>query len=211
MASAKSTEAGFLSSMADGHQGEDQHYLEFGHGVPYPRQGEPPAYALSNSIVTIGGPLPSVLLPSINFMSYRLPADTLSGDETTRTTTDPGVASNAAVLYALLKEQAALPPKPVVRIRGTHIDYIYSWGTTRTDFDLTLDVMPLIMPTSTTRLTYVKTKSIPGDNNPTDPLRSWAQRFCNDPAECKRYEQCYCKVSNCYLLIAILSCLFSGV
>jgi hypothetical protein len=144
-------------------------------------------------------------------MSYRLPADTLSGDETTRTTTDLGVTSNAAVLYNLLKEQAALPPKPVVRIRGTHTDYIYSWGTTRTDFDLTLDVMPLIMPTSITRLTYVKIKPIPGDNNPADPLRSWVQRFCSDPAECKRYEQCYRKVSNCYLLISTLSCLFSCV
>ena len=81
MAAAKSIEAGFLSSMADGDQDEDQHNLERGHGVPYSRQGEPPQYALSNSIGTIGGPLPSVLLPSINFMSYRLPADTLSGDE----------------------------------------------------------------------------------------------------------------------------------
>src|SRR4051794_21635972 len=105
MAPAKSIEAGFLSSMADGDEDEDQHNLECGHGVPYPRQGEPPEYALSNSIVTISGPLPSMLLPSINFMSCRLPADTLSGDETTDTTTDLGITSNATVLYTLLKSR----------------------------------------------------------------------------------------------------------
>ena len=122
MASAKSIEAGFHLARVDSGQDEYRHNLEHFHRVPYPRQGEPPEYAASNSLPMLRRPLPSVLLPSIDFTAYRLPASILSEDETTRTTSDPGFASNAAILYTVLKEQTALPPKPVVRIKGTHID-----------------------------------------------------------------------------------------
>ena len=195
MASAKSIEAGFHLARADGGQDEDQHNLEHVNGVPYPRQGEPPEYVASNSLPRLRGPLPSVLLPSVDFTAYRLPASTLSENETTRTTTDPGFTSNVALLYTVLKEQTALPPKPVVRIKGTHVDYVYSWGTTRTDFDLTLDIMPLIVPTSTTRLNYVKIKPNPADSSPADLLRSWVERFCNDTAERRRYEDAHRSLS----------------
>lgn len=189
MASARSIEVDFHSSRTDYSQGEDQPNLHYGDGVSYPGQDEPPEYAARSSLPMLSGPSPEVLLSSIDFSSYCLPASTVSDDMTTRTTTDPELISNATALYTLLKEQATLPPKPVVRIHGTHIDYVYSWGTTRTDFDLTLDVMPLIMPTSTTRLNYVNVKPNPGDESLADPLRSWVQRFCNNAAECKRYEQ----------------------
>ena len=208
MASAKSIEAGFLYSTTDTGQDEYRHGLEHGYGVQCPRRCEPPAYAASNSMPRSGEPLPTGLLPFVDFTSYRLQAGTLSADETTRTTTDPGVTSNAESLYTLLREQAAVPPKPVVRIKGTHIDYVYSWGTTRTDFDLALDMMPLIVPTSTTRLNYVNIKPNPGDN-PADPLRSWVQSFCDDPAECKRYEHYFRSFSDFHLFIATFFCLLS--
>jgi hypothetical protein len=188
MASAKSVEAGFHSTRTDCGENDDQYNPQHGHGAPHPGQGEPPEYTASSSLSRLSGPLPIVFLPSIDFMSYRLPAGTLSDDETTRTTTDPELTSSPPALFALLKEQIALPPKPVVRIRGTHIDHLYSWGTTRTDFDLTLDVMPLVMPTLKTRLTYVNIKPNPADSSQADPLWSWVQQFCYDSAECKRYE-----------------------
>jgi hypothetical protein len=187
MASAKSIEAGFHPTRTGGSENEDRYNLQPEHTLPHLRHGEPPEYTASGSLSRVNATLPSVLLPFIDFASYRLPTDTFSEDLTTRTTADSELTSNPSALYAFLKKQMALPPKPVVRIKGTHIDYVYSWGTTRLDFDLTLDVMLLIVPTSETRLTYVNIESNPADNNLMDPLRSWVQRFCNDRAECKRY------------------------
>lgn len=182
-------EAGFRSTRTECSESEDRYNLQPVHGVPHSRQGAPPEYTASSSLSRLSRRVPSVFFPSIDFTSYCLPGGTFSDDQTTRTTTDPELTSSPPSLYAFLKEQIALPPKPVVRIKGTHIDYVYSWGTTRTDFDLTLDVMPLIMPTSETRPTCVNIKPNPADNGLADPLRSWVQRFCNDSAECNRYEQ----------------------
>jgi hypothetical protein len=126
MATAKSVEAGFHTSRIDFSRDEDRHSLQNPQGIPYPGRGESPEYAVSNSLPRLNCPLPSMILPAVDFRSYCLPAGTLSDDKTTRTTTDPGLTSNAVALYNLLKEQVVLPPRPIVQIKGAHLDHVYS-------------------------------------------------------------------------------------
>ena len=158
MASAKSVQACFDSRNAQSNVGESSTGPDYD---PLPtNHDQPPQYSANISFVSRKSDLlPVSVVSPIDFSSYRLPHGTISDDKTTCTTTDPELTHNAATLFELLQEQAALPPKPIVRIRGTHIDWVYSWGNTRTDFDLTLDIMPLILPTETTPLTYMSVKA----------------------------------------------------
>jgi len=98
-------------------------------------------------------------------MKFRYSSDTISDDKTTYTTTEPELTYNATALFKLLQKQLTLPPKPVVRITGTHIDWMYSLGNTRTDFDLTLDIMPLILPDATTKLGHINVKRVSCDDS----------------------------------------------
>ena len=146
-------------------------------------EDEPPKYTTETGAdPSLSGPLS----PSINYSKHLLPNGTLSSDRTTRTTTDPELLHDPEALCAFLRQQIALPPKPIVRIRGTHSDKVYSWGAKRTDFDLTLDLTPLLLPT-TSRSSHLNVTPVKGDGGDVDPLLSWAQRFCADGDERKRY------------------------
>ena len=109
---------------------------------------EPPKY-----VSTLPGPTNrpvSVLVTStasvLEFADYHIPQSTLSKDKTTSTTTASQLTSNPHVLYEFLRKQLRMPPRPVVRILGTHPDWCYSWGNTKVDYDLMLDITPLICP-----------------------------------------------------------------
>jgi hypothetical protein len=185
--SAKPAEEDFYLSQAYSDVEEDSNSAGLTYGNSPLRQEDPPEYSTNaTSQFRTNGLARNAHFPSINFSQYLLPRGTLSDDRTTRTTTDPELLHNAEAVFALLQEQAALPPKPIVRIKGTHIDKLYSWGTTRTDFDLTLDLTPLISPT-TTCSSFMSVEPVQGYSGDVDPLRSWAQRFCDDPDERKRY------------------------
>jgi hypothetical protein len=107
---------------------------------------EPPKY-----VSTLPGPTNRpvpVLVTStasvLEFADYHIPQSTLSKDKTTCTTTASQLTSDPHVLYEFLRQQLRMPPRPVVRVLGTHPDWCYSWGNIKVDFDLMLDITPLI-------------------------------------------------------------------
>jgi hypothetical protein len=187
MASAKVIEAEFDSCKV--HSG-DYDITGSEYDTSSPKQDHPPNYSANTSFVSsMSNLLPIADFPCIDFSSYRLPQGTISDDKTTCITTEPELTHDAAALLKLLQEQATLAPKPVVRITGTHVDWVYSWGNTRTDFDVTLDIMPLILQTATVPLSYISVQPVSNSSSDISSLRSWVQRFCNDTAESKRYVQ----------------------
>ncbi|ETN42875.1 uncharacterized protein HMPREF1541_02033 [Cyphellophora europaea CBS 101466] len=80
-------------------------------------------------------------LASLPFHQYQVPASALNPDRTTLTTTHAPFLTNPDSLTNLILQQSALPPKPSLRISGTHKT---SSGETTTDFDLTLSLLPLL-------------------------------------------------------------------
>lgn len=146
----------------------------------------------ANILCPIANPL------NIDFQNYKLPQSTVSEDQLTTTTTFPIFSSDAKVLVEVLRKQASLPPKPLVRIKGTHPEYEASWAPIKLDFDLTLNLMPLMRHAETHQGNYIKVVAS-GDSsssqggtwrskqqNATD-VEEWVQRFCDNPAEHKRY------------------------
>ncbi|KAL2422118.1 hypothetical protein ABEF95_010156 [Exophiala dermatitidis] len=59
-------------------------------------------------------------LAAINLSKYCVPESKLSDDSTTVTTTKPELATTQYALVKFIREQANLPPKPLMIIRGTH-------------------------------------------------------------------------------------------
>ena len=107
---------------------------------------EPPKYVSTlpgPTNRTIPGPITSAA-SGLEFTDYHLLPSTVSEDKTTCTTTDSQLTSDPHVLYEFLRQQLRMPPRPVVRILGTHPDWCYSGGNTKVDFDLMLDITPLI-------------------------------------------------------------------
>ena len=107
---------------------------------------EPPKYVSTLPRSTnrpVPGPITSTA-SELQFADYRLPLGTVSEDKTTCTTTASQITSDPDVLHEFLRQQLMMPPRPVVRILGIHPDWCYSWGNTMVDFDLMLDITPLI-------------------------------------------------------------------
>jgi hypothetical protein len=160
--------------------------------------GQPPAYSNGDSnSQPESGSLQPVTSVQFDLRQYQIPHFTISEDQTTVTTTSPLYTSNPGALIELLQHQAALPPKPLVRIKGTHSEYGASYGPIRTDFDLTMNLMPLIVRAGTDKWNYLRILS-PGENcfrvggmlaseKEDMGLDEWARRFCDDQAASKRY------------------------
>ncbi|KAI9655226.1 MAG: hypothetical protein M1831_004936 [Alyxoria varia] len=85
--------------------------------------------------------IPTMLQPSGGGPSRSHPPVTLSADQSTITATLP---TNYPVdaLTALMRTQAELPPRPAIRIKGSHRGYT-SW---KTDFDLWIDLTRWFLP-----------------------------------------------------------------
>jgi hypothetical protein len=119
--------------------------------------------------------------PGLEFADYRIPLSTVSEDKTTCTTTDSQLTSDPHVLYEFICKQLRMPPRPVVRILGTHPDWCYSWGNTKVDFDLMLDVTPLICPAASSNdaapLKYCSAKA--------EDLVAQVQNFCREDGDSK--------------------------
>ncbi|MCJ1453676.1 hypothetical protein MMC28_004024 [Mycoblastus sanguinarius] len=141
-------------------------------------------------------PHPAPTPPStIPFQSYQLPHSTLSLDKTTTTTSSSDLTSDVPALLSLLQAQAALPPKPLVRIKGSHSEYGAAYGPDKIDFDVVLNVMPLlrqggslqVMPGEDQASSTGKGEKngVMGDNG--GSLEEWARRFCADDAESKSF------------------------
>ena len=142
-------------------------------------------------------------LPLLPYHKYRLRDSTLSADEVSVTVKDPRYAEDSLALARMLSEQAALPPRPILRVRGW-------WQTDMGrrpiyDFDVEMNLTGMIWrEPERGSLNYVKlapggavapprlpsgSKSKGAANlqlseHPT--IEQWAERFCSDPSPAKR-------------------------
>src|SRR5689334_22324752 len=67
-------------------------------------------------------PLSSISrLSHIPFHRYTVPYSTITADQTITSTNRPDLYGTAQALGTFISEQAALPPKPVMVVRGTHV------------------------------------------------------------------------------------------
>ena len=103
--------------------------------------------------------------------------------------------STADALIKLLYQQAALPPKPLIRIKGTHgHDFAI-----QTDFDLTLNMQSLLVPSGTERWNYLKVTAddragpVAGPSSTTTSPEKWAARFIADRSKSKEYGSLVCQ------------------
>jgi hypothetical protein len=88
---------------------------------------------------------------AINPEAGRIPNSVISSDRITITTLDEGLSNDPATLHSFVLQQNEIPPKPTVRIVGTHHET--RRRSTKdgkdekvkvTDFDLQLDLTPYI-------------------------------------------------------------------
>lgn len=164
----------------------------------------PPAY--SDGPATSTAPLSNrrdisstvVDLPKVNFSNFVIPESTISDSRVTTTTTCQVFYLDPKALIHLVNQQSALPPKPLVHIKGHHYDYGPEYGDKpKVDFDLYLNIMPLLLRDGPDRWNYVsvtpssndfvdnsENKGLPKEIN--RGLEDWTQRFCDDPAEHKQ-------------------------
>ena len=153
-----------------------------------------PTYTASSCTFTGSGLLLPVTMVSLQgIVQYSAPNSSLSPDRSTQTIRMDPENSDCDSLTRLIQLQGSLPPRPIVRIQGTHVDFVYSWGTTRVDFDLTLDVTPSIAQSFVggSRSMYLDIgRKPPGmrhnahDNQ--SQLRDCAQGFADDCSKDKR-------------------------
>lgn len=122
---------------------------------------KPPLLRAQSSNVSIPSQAPlSALsrLSKISFSKYRLPDSKLSDDHTTLTTTSADLTTMSTTtransnpsntlqqsLITMLLEQASLPPKPVMLVRGTHVGTGAQTGQTVVDFELKFNLTSLL-------------------------------------------------------------------
>lgn len=164
----------------------------------------PPAYsdgpAVSTALPSHGRDLPITAsdLPKVEFSHYVIPQSTISENRITTTTTCQIFCLDPKALIRLVNQQSALPPKPLVHIKGHHYDYGPEYGDKpKIDFDLYLNIMPLLLRDGSDRWDYISVT--PASNgfvdmgekkdfqkNTNRGLEEWIQRFCDDTAEHKQ-------------------------
>lgn len=149
------------------------------------------------SSITTRVPMPKAGIPNIDFSKYQIPGSTLSRDQIELETTSQRYCTDAKALAQLVQEQSNLPPKPVIRIKGTSRDH--EQGLKRTDFDLSINMMPLIAKPEWNYLTNseagvsaagwliergeIQEQKQRGNTE----LEDLAQRFVADQSEAKRW------------------------
>ncbi|KAF7171063.1 hypothetical protein CNMCM5623_003530 [Aspergillus felis] len=132
------------------------------------------------------------LFTSINFSRYQIPGATLTDDHVASVTRREEFSRDPGALLQLMQEQVQLPPKLLVQIRGRHSEY----GETKNDFDITLNLLPLLV-SEDERWSYVKLdpSRITIHNQPVAPrlpydaasadLETLTRLYCEDPAPLK--------------------------
>lgn len=85
-------------------------------------------------------------LSRLNFAHYltQVPASTLSADQTTVTTTHPELSSKQYALANFIREQAALPPKPIMVIRGFRGGHEFGSLPNQVDFEIKANLTGLL-------------------------------------------------------------------
>ncbi|KAJ9609702.1 hypothetical protein H2200_006030 [Cladophialophora chaetospira] len=160
-------------------------------------------------------------LSKIPFSKYRVRDSKLSDDQTALTTTSPELtstgtnsATNAQVqrnVARFITEQATLPPKPIMVVRGTHLSN--GVGATVVDFELKFNLTSLLElsfdqegaaaadggsglraanPRSAGKVKIQRYQHGSSNGSPRQlsreernmsPLELWAKKFCEDKAE----------------------------
>lgn len=131
-------------------------------------------------------------LPKLNYKSYSPPQFTLSKNCQTLSSSAEHLSTNANALVALIRELSAVPPKPQLRVRGTRQGHV--------DFDLQLNLMPLLVPDDEKRrMDYIRCVAEgemafrgglqPGvsPNVGGSGLEEWCRRFVQDQAAVKSF------------------------
>jgi hypothetical protein len=119
-------------------------------------------------------------MPNIEFQKYRIPESSLSKDQRTVTTTLSTLISDPTALERFIREQAALPPRPHVCIKGNH--------ATNVDFDIKINMMRYIIHPEDEKWNFIKLSPLPEKKNSKaseagrDSLAEWTKRFCKDSA-----------------------------
>ena len=160
-----------------------------------PDQVSPPVYSsAAESLPTstfashTGFSLPKQLAV-IDLTQYRITNSTLNDDHVAVLVRDERFSRDPHALLQLMHEQAQLPPRLLVRIRGSHSVY----GETKSDFDLTLSLLPLLVSESE-RWSYLKTDGsrivvngeAPEIGTVQSDLEKLVMQYCADPAPIKR-------------------------
>ncbi|KAF2153676.1 hypothetical protein K461DRAFT_292393 [Myriangium duriaei CBS 260.36] len=125
--------------------------------------------------------------------AYNIAHSSVSEDKTTRTTTMSSLSQTPDALIKFIYNQSALPPRPVIRITGTHLRHN---ETISPDFDLLLNITPYIIPQgsdpqSRIEVSEIDSHSVPGDykatQGPVHSLEHWSRTFCEDLAAKKSF------------------------
>lgn len=162
-----------------------------------PDQVSPPVYSssaesppTSNNARYTSFNLPKQLT-AIDLTQYRITGSTLRDDHVAVLVRNERFSRDPHVLLQLMHEQAQLPPRLLVRIRGSHSVY----GETKSDFDSTLNLLPLLVSESE-RWSYLKTDGsrifINGEPEVIETgavssdLEKLVMQYCADPAPIKR-------------------------
>lgn len=144
-------------------------------------------------------------LSSIPFTKYRIRDAKLSDDQYTVTTTKADLTSGTGQQYALTKflhEQALLPPKPLMVVRGTHLGSSGQYGEPVVDFELRFNLTSMLdleaRPSDGHRRSRVRVKPFQSSGpsgSPKQlsreyldltPMEQWAKKFCEDKADNRR-------------------------
>ena len=124
-------------------------------------------------------------LPNANILAYLPSNATLSSDETTVTIHDERLVTVPAALAAFIAAQAALPPRPILRIAGSEAG--------NTNFNLRIDMMRyFVRERDEQAWNYIKIVgrneiAFRGESSMSvephcDTLLEWAQRFVESSA-----------------------------
>lgn len=149
----------------------------------------PPAYIAHGTSRTSDSNGPSLTLrpfPAVDYPSYRPASSTLSSDYTTITTSHRPYNKSASALTEFIRQQASLPPRPLICIKGTSI--------TGTDFHVKLNLLPYLHR-ATDPWNYLTIKPGQDDNQSrfrrsqslNKSLETWIKEYCSDQSGLKTF------------------------
>lgn len=150
-----------------------------------------PASAVPQGVASAAKIIPRYQgLPHLDYRLYSPPLFKLSSDSKTLTSRAEYLSTNLKELVSLIRAQASVPPKPLIRVRGS------KGGTV--EFDIKLNLMSLLVPEDERqRIDYIRCVSegelayrggVKPDVLPevSDAgLEEWCRRYIQDPASVK--------------------------
>lgn len=134
-------------------------------------------------------------LASVQFQRYSVPDAAISDDKVSAVIKQSELYTHPQQLLPFILEQAYLPPKPTLRILGTHSEY--SSGAGKTDFDITINLTHLL-ELRKHRWSFRSAQVSPLQGGPVTSLErdhpsvsntiaAGVKQFCKDRSENKSY------------------------